>query len=149
VSHLSWIGDSLGVQFAKSKTDQEGDHPKNSRHCFANPLIPHICPILALGLHLLSHGDLNLHNLNGHLQGALFPGGNQSSRFSRILNDLLNTEEGKEACSKYGVINSDIGTHFIRQGSCTFVCTGSVWGPSISSICKRTGWSIGTVQDVI
>jgi hypothetical protein len=51
--HLSCCEDAIGVKFAKSKTDQTGDGPKDARHVYANPLIPEISVPLALGIYFL------------------------------------------------------------------------------------------------
>jgi hypothetical protein len=51
-SHITWATDSLQITLPNHKGDKEGAsvYPK---HVFANPLIPTVCPILALGIHLL------------------------------------------------------------------------------------------------
>jgi hypothetical protein len=142
LEHLEWDHDSLVVLFAKTKTDQESENPKDGKHVYANPLIPEICPILSLGMYFLSNPKLVTEG-----SCLLFSGSNQSKRFSRIIHDLLRTEEGKSACRQYGIPASDIGTHSIRKGSSTFTCSGSTAGPSISAICIRAGWSLGGVLD--
>ena len=52
-SHLGWKDDALGIYFAHMKIDQFGERPKEARHIYANPLMPEICPISALGLYHL------------------------------------------------------------------------------------------------
>lgn len=47
--HLEWGEDAMRVYFAHMKNDQTGSRPRDPRHIYANPLIPEICPILALG----------------------------------------------------------------------------------------------------
>ncbi|ETN14375.1 hypothetical protein PPTG_07434 [Phytophthora nicotianae INRA-310] len=66
-SHMEWRGDALQIYFAHMKNDQGGERPRDTRHIYANPLEPSICPIVALGLywattvfddrHLLFHGS--------------------------------------------------------------------------------------------
>jgi hypothetical protein len=63
------------------------------------------------------------------------------------LADALNTKTGKEFLSECGLSPSDIGTHSIRKGASTYVCSGCTGGPSIVSVCLRCGWSLGGVQD--
>lgn len=147
LSHLSWQGDALGVQFALTKTDQEGEKPSDFKHIYANPLDPVVCPILSLALYLICNGNISVRYVGSKAQGSLFPGGHQSSRFSRLLKAGLSTEDGKTACALSGVLPEDIGTHSLRKGASTFVSNGSVAGPSITSLCLRAGWSIGDVLD--
>jgi hypothetical protein len=47
--HLDWSGDALHVYICQAKNDQEGDKSEFPKHVFANPVMPEICPILALG----------------------------------------------------------------------------------------------------
>lgn len=49
---LVWKADALNIRQTKSKTDQTGETLRDGYHVFANPFMPEICPILALGLHL-------------------------------------------------------------------------------------------------
>jgi hypothetical protein len=139
---MKWDNDALGVTFAKSKTDQEGDHPKDAKHIYANPHLPAICPILSLGIYLLCNPDLRQNEGK-----QLFPGGNQSSRFSKILHAYLSKGEGLQRCISEGVDFKDIGTHSIRKGSSTYVCSGSTDSPPIAAVCLRTGWALGGVLD--
>ena len=53
ISHLEWREDALGVFFAHMKNDQTGERPRDPRHVYANPMMPEISPILALGIYLL------------------------------------------------------------------------------------------------
>ena len=49
INHISFPRDALLFDFGKSKCDQEGDkHTDYPWHFYANPLIPEICPMLAL-----------------------------------------------------------------------------------------------------
>ena len=52
--HLSWSGDALTVQFYVTKTLKDGTAEKDIKHVYANPFKPAICPILALGIFLMS-----------------------------------------------------------------------------------------------
>jgi len=48
-NHMEWGEDALKVYFAHMKNDQRGTRPRDPRHIYANPLMPEVCPILALG----------------------------------------------------------------------------------------------------
>jgi hypothetical protein len=48
-NHMEWGEDALSIYFAHMKNDQTGSRPRDPRHLYANPLMPEICPILALG----------------------------------------------------------------------------------------------------
>jgi hypothetical protein len=63
--HITWINDSLLITLPRHKGDQEGAncYPK---HVFANPLNPVVCPILSLGIHLLSTSYRDSSNLNSY-----------------------------------------------------------------------------------
>lgn len=47
-THLEWMQDALSIYFGVTKTDQASEHPKDTRHIYANPLMPEICPVLLL-----------------------------------------------------------------------------------------------------
>lgn len=66
-SHMDWSDDALTIKFAQMKNDQTGSLPRDPRHIYANPLMPHICPILALAIYFACFGF----DSNG---AALFPG---------------------------------------------------------------------------
>ena len=142
LQHFLWKNDCFGVLFAKTKTDQESELPKDPKHCYANPLNPSICPVLALGLYFSCNG-----NVLSNTSQLLFPGGNQSSRFSRMLQETLSSDQGKLECALHGLTPNQLGTHSCRKGSSTFACSRCTAGPSISSVCIRAGWSMGNVQD--
>lgn len=134
--HISWVNDSLSIMFCVTKTNQAGRnmHP---RHVYANPLMPHICPILALGVYLMTHsfGEDN----------ALFPGQKQYSRFSKLLDALV------KCAPKSRSLESEsfriYGTHSFRKGAATFACSGSTAAPHISAVSNRAGWKQPGVQD--
>ena len=45
--------DAFEIYFAHTKTDQTGDEAKYSRHLYANPCCPLICPVLLLAFFML------------------------------------------------------------------------------------------------
>ncbi|ETO74209.1 hypothetical protein F444_09989 [Phytophthora nicotianae P1976] len=113
----------------KSKTNQEGNAPKDPRHMYSNPLSPETCWITALALYLACRPS--------QPPGPLFPGSEQNARFGSILRQLVNDLKHQ----------SHYGTHSIRKGVATYACSGSTGGPSIANVCLRVGWSLGGVQD--
>ena len=50
---ISWASsfDLFEIYFEHTKTDQTGDDAKYSRHIYANPLHPIVCPVFALSLY--------------------------------------------------------------------------------------------------
>ena len=117
-SHMEWKNDALGICFAHMKYDQYGERPREPWHIYANPLLPEICPILGLGLYLLCVPFEGGHNVK------LLPGGNQYDQFRRLLNRVLELEDGLKdiAKSNWGMVTDDIGTHSMRKGSATYAC---------------------------
>ena len=106
-SHLEWREDALGIYFAHMKNDQLGERPKDPRHVYANPVNPEICPILALGIYLMSFPSV--------LEGSnLFPGGEQYDRFRRTLSEIVRCIGAAD----------DIGSHSARKGASTYVSSG-------------------------
>jgi len=51
--HITWNGDCLVIHLPRHKGDPEGlrSYPK---HIYANSADPLLCPVLALGLHVVS-----------------------------------------------------------------------------------------------
>jgi hypothetical protein len=76
--HIEFKEDALCIYFARMKNDQLGERPKDPRHVYANPILPEVCPLLALGMYWLCFGF-------SKEEGALFPGSNQYERFRKIL----------------------------------------------------------------
>lgn len=118
--HMSWSGDALVVTIPKHKGDQEGTacYPK---HVYANPLIPAICPILALGVHVLTisykcvEGTTAAARRNNQLQvNNVFCGKDLENKFSKWLQKCI---EGMNIDMKVelGVFDEDLGTHSARK----------------------------------
>ncbi|KAF0683756.1 hypothetical protein As57867_024137, partial [Aphanomyces stellatus] len=114
-----------------SKTDQTGSKRRDPRHVYANPARPAVCVVLALAIYLACHPSMS--------PGPLFPGANQKNRFSKGLRSM--------ALGTLGETAAEIGTHSIRKGAATYVCSGSTSGPSVISVCLRCGWSLGHVVE--
>jgi hypothetical protein len=132
LEHIEWQNDALSIWFSHSKCDQSGKRERDPRHVYANPITPEICPILSLGIYLLSFPATKQRNL-------LFPGGSQYDRFSNRLSIHA---------SKLGLEEiMDVGTHSIRKGSATYVSSGSTSCPPSAAVNLRAGWAMRGVQD--
>ncbi|KAF0697183.1 hypothetical protein As57867_012058, partial [Aphanomyces stellatus] len=131
LDHISYEEDAIGITYYKSKTDQTGSKRRDPRHVYANPARPAVCVVLALAIYLACHPSMS--------PGPLFPGANQKNRFSKGLRSM--------ALGTLGETAAEIGTHSIRKGAATYVCSGSTSGPSVISVCLRCGWSLGHVVE--
>lgn len=133
--HMSWDGDCMKVTFPKHKGDQKGDRAE-PKAVYANPLDPLVCPILALALFVFSMGTRTQPE-----KASLFGKPDAAEkRFSEWLAKLVQDMESE--LESYGIKKEDVGTHSLRKGLITYLC-GIPGGPSIVSICKRAGWSLG------
>jgi hypothetical protein len=135
--HMQFTEDCLCIMFAQMKTDQFADRPKDPRHVYANPIMPEVCPMLALGVMWLCYGFSSDSN-------KLFPGSRQYERFRHLLSRLLEAESSQLALR--GIDKSDIGSHSIRKGCATYCSSGSTACPSGPSIDIRAGWAQGGVK---
>ena len=136
--HMAWKQDALIIFFRHMKNDQEGSRPKDGRHVFANPMIPEVCPILALAIYWASHKFTE--------DSHLFPGDEQYNRFVRSFKRILQQEEISAELVRRGVDVTELGSHSIRKGSATFCASGSTSCPPQMAINLRGGWDIGQVQ---
>jgi len=101
--------------------------------------MPEICPVLGLGNYFAVFGF--------DRDGKLFPGGNQYSRFLKVLKSVLSGGVMQEVLTEYGLETADFGTHSARKGAATYVSSCSTSGPSAAAICLRAGWTLPGVQD--
>ena len=138
--HIEWREDALCIYFAQMKNDQMGEKTRDPRHVYANPIIPHICPILALALYLAEFPT----QLN---ETRLFPGSNQYERYRKAMQRLTADPIVQEELRRRGVDPSDIGTHSLRKGAATFCSSGYTACPPSAAIHLRAGWSLGPVQN--
>jgi hypothetical protein len=138
----TWRNDALGIYFAHMKNDKYGEQPRDRRHIYANPLMPQVCPILAIELYFLcisvELGDDDL---------KLFPGSNQYDRFRRVLVRLLQSERAGQELEARGMNGDNFGTHSMRKGASTFVASGSTAFPPPTAVHLRAGWTLGGIQD--
>ena len=56
LAHMNWVDDSLAIEYARDKTDRKGKAKGGLKHIYANPLMPHICPILGLAIYVFCFG---------------------------------------------------------------------------------------------
>ncbi len=139
LSHLSWREDHLTCALPRTKSDQCGESTF-PRSMFANPLDPVICPILALGVCILSRP----YRPDG-VHPALFEGTDQEDRYGKILSSVLQNLP-ESLLSSLGAKRTEIGTHSARKGAPTFALS-MPGGPSPVSVFLRAGWSLGNVKD--
>jgi hypothetical protein len=72
----------MTITYANSKTDKKGKKEGNTKHVYANPLEPAICPVLAMAIYLFCFAR------NGQ-NSQLFPGEHASDRFNKVLLRLI------------------------------------------------------------
>ena len=136
MAHIRWHEDALKIEFSITKTNQENKRAE-WRLIFANPLKPHICPVLSLSLYLM--------NLSKGLTATdtLFLGGTPAQTFNKALSQAMRHPEMVSKLLLHGLVPDDIGSHSIRKGAATFLANGSTSAPSYSSICIRLSWALG------
>jgi hypothetical protein len=139
---ISWSSsfDAYAISFAHSKTDQLGEEAKYLRHLYANPITPLICPVMALGMYLSSC----FNTMQGNAD-FLFPGKDQSNRFSTIFTKCL--KQNEHAVNQLGFIVGDLGTHSIRKGAVSYLAS-LPGGPPVAAVCIRAGWTMGKMKDI-
>lgn len=130
--------DALAIYFTKAKNDQTGDRLKDPFHVYANPLMPEICPVLALGLMFLCFAC--------GADGSLFPGSKQPDRFGGCVRRLFGNPDVAAHMRSDGAVASELGVHSWRKGASTYVTSGSTDGPSIMAVSARAAWKVGVVQ---
>ena len=139
--HISWQGDALKIVFPTPKTDP--DSTKFSpKHVYANPLCPHICPILSFAIFFFTLGMRRIGSrcvvFGDNVKGV-------EDRFGTWLSNFVGEDTMRAAFRDFGVEKTEVGTHSFRKGVATFL-SGMVSGPSPIAIYLRAGWSLGPVQ---
>jgi hypothetical protein len=123
--HMEWRGDALVIRFCNTKKDQEGADMKYPRHIYPNPIIPEICPILAIGLYWLA---FPFHDTESNR--PFFQGNDQYSRYTQRMSAMKRKQEMKDHMISNGVDAASLGSHSNRKGACSFCSSGSIAGPS-------------------
>ncbi len=90
---------------------------KFGEHIFANPLEPHLCPILSLALLMFCSGNKGP---NGKQQ--VYCGINSKDRFGHLLKTVLETLDSPDA-KLLGCLRNDVGCHSTRKGGASH-CLG-------------------------
>jgi hypothetical protein len=124
--------DFIGVKYNWSKSDQAGLDDQ-IRHVYANPLLPEMCPFLALGLWALGHPD-------EVGEGLIFPGDDQKARFAKAARKYWAMDDIEQALEERALKPEDLGSHSLRKGAATFVAGGSTAAPGQFAICNRAQW---------
>ena len=147
MEHVGWEGDSLLVSTPKHKGDQEGVKCF-SRHLYANPLNPAICPVLALAVltftRVLKH-DPQQSSSSTQPNYRIFDGEHSEQRFSEVLGRTISSLAVSDL-PRLGGDKKQLGTHSVRKGASSY-CSGMINGPSTVQVFLRAGWSLGNVQD--
>lgn len=119
---------------------QEGDKAHHPKHIYANPIVPELCPILALGIFLatVDHRDSQ----------KLFEGSKQEERFRKFLSRATNEPQLLESLEALGFDKAKLGIHSTRKGAATHCVSGTTAAPNQASIDIRGGWSQGRIKDV-
>ncbi|EKX39825.1 hypothetical protein GUITHDRAFT_43579, partial [Guillardia theta CCMP2712] len=113
---MSWHDDALCIQFTHFRSEQVDERLRCPRRIYCNPKCPEICPILALGIYLLSFTPD---------PEKLFPGRSQHHRYLNILQ----SREINRGLTALGLHPKDIGTHSVRLGAATYCSSSSTFGP--------------------
>ena len=148
MEHVGWEGDALLISTPKHKADQEGAHCF-SRHLYANPSNPVLCPVLALAIvvftHAIKHDSSQPADSAAPPSFCIFDGGRSETRFSEALGRAIDGLSESDL-TRLGGEKKQIGTHSVRKGAASY-CAGMVNGPSPVQIYLRAGWTLGGVQN--
>ena len=109
VANIGWREDALTVTFYQSKSRQDGDRPVDPKHVYANPMMPEVCPVLALAMYLATHENED---------GKLFSGDHQLNRYSQALTCIKNHHTVVRKLAEHGQVPEDIGCHSTTKGGC-------------------------------
>jgi len=123
LEHMGWENDAMTIQFAHTKTDQEGKDDGYKRHLYANPDVPEICPISSIARYRMAFPSIE--------SGYLFPGSSQYDRFRKLLGRIIN--QHSDEIRRMGIDPINIGVHSIRKGAATYCCNGTTAG--VSELC--------------
>jgi len=92
-----------------------------------------------------SHVYFAVYGFSG--DGMLFPGGNQYSRYLKVLKKMLSGKLMQRVLVEFRLKEDDVGTHSGRKGSATYVSSCSTSDPLAAVICLRAKWTLPGVQD--
>lgn len=112
MSHIHWQNDSLKIDFAISKSNQDGERLEY-KLIFANPENPVICPVLSLALSLVNSSKVYSES------DRLFTSSNQADTFLKSLTKAMESPDVQLELVRLGLKKTDIGSHSIRKGAGT------------------------------
>ena len=137
LAHLSWTDDHLTVVNPRTKTDRTAEHafPKS---IYANPMQPHLCPMLALNVVTFTRSLVG--------SGKLFEGPEQEERYYKILSAVIATVPDGLVGS-LGAQRDEIGSQSCRKGAST--CFISPWRTNVSVCLPSCGLELGKCQGSI
>lgn len=123
---ISWVGDALTIQIPTSKTDSQGMRSYGKR-CYANPLQPHCCVVLALAVLVFSRSSLD-----GPFQ-YIFSASNVRNSMNDLLKILL------ASLSASGLITLacqifEVTMHTFKKVPCNFA--------RAAKASKRCSWNL-------
>ena len=127
-------GSEAQTDFA-TKADQAGNDD-SFKACFGNPMKPHSCLFLGLGIFFLCNPALDGHKI--------FAGTNQASRFSDILVKFLKRDDITAILEEYGLTPEDLGTHSLRKSAGTYGASAPF--VTILTLCLRACWKFTTTM---
>jgi hypothetical protein len=127
--------------FYKTKTDQGGGNAKDPKHVFANAQDPLLCPLLALGILILSTSCRPVDSADS---SKLFSGKSADARFGTWFRATI-SKLSPDQQAELNLFKERHGTHSVRKGVLTYV-TGLSAGASPANINLRAGHSIGTIS---
>uniref|UniRef100_A0A0C3U3X2 Uncharacterized protein n=1 Tax=Guillardia theta (strain CCMP2712) TaxID=905079 RepID=A0A0C3U3X2_GUITC len=81
---MSWQDELMCIECRHLKNQDQSNQARDSYRICANPLMPEICPFLALGIYFLSYTPD---------EQKLFPGSHQYHRFLAGLQRVLTPDE--------------------------------------------------------
>lgn len=120
--HITWEGDAMVIALPLEAPGEPGEIDKGSRHLYANPDDPDICPILALALHKFT-GKARV-----GLQQRLFAQEAKSceSRFGKWF--IAACRQNERIIELQKSIKGDLGTRSLSLGASKYLLGTSDFG---------------------
>lgn len=143
VQNIHIKDDALGIMLAQTKNGQNSERKKPTRHVYANPIEPELCPILALSLHLMVSGFAP----NSAFVFGATGGSTVYDRFNKSFKRFITTNSTiQQILTSQGLGEDDFGAHSFRKGAIAYCLNGVHGGPSPTSIFQRSGWTLNSVE---
>ena len=104
------------------------------RHVYANPFMPEVCPITALGIYLLC-------NRNGTSSPSLFNGSSDQDRYTKCISKIMKGSAHAPGLAAQGQGPTNVGTQSPRKGCKDFVTTRTeIFPPAFADTHIRGGF---------